>query len=170
MARTVKKATPKKAAVKQATSSAAKVPRISSKTFNPEKVMKARTIVEIDWKLVPEGTWFTAKYKGAKITGRVIRSYNTIYLATNETRNNSNVSDKMGFSGAFYLGAGAVVNILNSEISELTLLKKKPSDYKYDPVIVISGHRVKYEKGKIRVGCQTVSNKDVLTIASKLIK
>ena len=59
-------------------------------------------------------------------------------------------------------------NVITTEafIAKMRVTAKLP---KPEPPIVIDGHEVKYEKGRIKVGCQYIPNATVRAIAEKLI-
>lgn len=121
----------------------------------------------INWKKVKIGTPFTANISGKKVSGRIYKNSDGIWLCQNKL-NGSDSPNKLEFNYSWYIDDGTPSDIEYNRVSNL-VLGKIEKDYKFPEVIAISEHTVRFFNKHITVGCIKVSNATVRKI-TKLLK
>lgn len=124
---------------------------------------------------VKPGRYFKAVIGSIPVTGR-IQIEGSHYLCHDNSSGDvqgGEPNDKLGFKSSWQVGDGSEKSLDYENVAKLYLLtrdeyRKIPKPAK--PILVgQEAYIVEFKKGKIEVGCQTISNKVVRLIASKLI-
>lgn len=124
---------------------------------------------------VKAGRYFKAIISPSNIpvAGR-IQIENLHYLCHDNPNNDvqgGEPSDKLGFKYSWQVGRGSEAELSYENVTKLYLLTR--DEYRKLPKpekpIIAGQYDVQFNKGNIEVGCQTISNKVVRLIASKLI-
>lgn len=125
-----------------------------------------KTVLIPDWDNVPVGTKFKAKIQGVECEGRIQKEDGCIYLCQNKA-DGGTCYDKLGFDYSWTIKDGSLTALLNEEV-EIISLELDPS-FEAPSIIKVGDYLVTFKKGKIRVGCETISNEQVVEVVKHLI-
>lgn len=133
-----------------------------------KKVTKEIKSYEIDWKKVPEGTYFIGTIEGIKCYGQIQSEGEEIFLCQNR-KDGSDTNNKFSYKYSWTTDSGSPSELLENGVKGLKLYNTRPKEFKVPKEWVsVGGDEVRFLKGKIKIGCQDVSNEMVRKIVKKL--
>jgi len=126
--------------------------------------------LNIDWKIFPVGSKFTATIDGYTVSGRIQKEHEHIYLCQ-DYREGAYCTDKLGYRYSWTIGYGVDNDIEASRVQILSL-EVDPEFEVYEPKLININdeYEAAIYPGFIKVGCQTISNEIVREIASNLVE
>lgn len=168
MKQALKKAAPKKAKVVKLSAKKTPAKKIAAtpKESDVKQVVRTVSVNHYDFSKVPNGSTFSAMYRGKLLTGILLRQEDALYMFHN-TRASFSGKNWMNVNG-YKFQSGIPLKFAEGDYNfKLLSLGPVPKGF-IPPIPSIGGRRVEINKGSIEVGCQTISNETVRLIASRL--
>lgn len=156
---------------------------ITEKVSKAHKVKKIEFIEKeievevhgINWSRVKKGTYFTAKIGGKKAIGRIQKCDGDIVFCQNVIGDDDIVclDTLYNMKYDFWVGEGGMDELKDYEVTDIRLFTDPPPGFKeYGPLVTIEidddTKRIVFERGKIRIGCTTITNKKIREIYDQL--
>jgi hypothetical protein len=132
--------------------------------------VESKPLTDIDWKIFPAGSKFTATIDGYTVSGRIQKENEYIYLCQ-DRKEGAYCIDKLGYRYSWYIGGGGD-NGIECDRVQILSLEVDPEFEAYEPKLININdeYEATIYPGFIKVGCQKISNEIVREIASNLVE
>jgi len=118
------------------------------------------------WDKVKPGTKFVAYIEGIRCEGRIQKEDSSIYLCQ-DAKEGCGCLDRLGYRHSWTINDGTEENLSNNRV-EILSLEEDPEFVAPPTVEVGDGYKVTFEVGYINVGCQQITNEQVIQVVANL--